>query len=324
MKNAKILWIDLEMTGLEPKKDRILEVAAIATDWDFNEIATFESAVKVENEILESRMVGDFWDTFSETRDALKLQNSRATKNSQEVEADLIKFIEENFAEEISKGEKILLGGNSIHQDRRFIRAEWKKLEKMLHYRMLDVSAWKVVMSAKFKRVFAKPENHRALDDIRGSIEELKFYLKKGEKVMDQSEIKDFLLNFDAAEVRKDEENELEIFEVNFDKLEKIWQEKMAGDLGDFERETGEKILSKITEGEEPKAIFAIIHDGSKPLKVEMKTGAQLARILREKESVVPSKFMSEREWNLIIGQGQVSAEELRDLFRLSYRLVCE
>ena len=141
---------------------------------------------------------------------------------------------------------------------------------------------------------------------------------------MDQSEIKDFLLNFDAAEVRKDEENKLEIFEVNFDKLEKIWQEKMAGDLGDFERETGEKILSKITEVEEPKAIFAIIHDGSKPLKVEMKTGVQLARILREKESVVPSKLMSEREWNLIIGQGQVSAEELRDLFRLSYRLVCE
>ena len=141
---------------------------------------------------------------------------------------------------------------------------------------------------------------------------------------MDQSEIKDFLLNFDAAEVRKDEENKLEIFEVNFDKLEKIWQEKMAGELGDFERETGEKILSKIAESEEPKAIFAIIHDGSKPLKVEMKTGAQLARILREKESVVPSKFMSEREWNLIIGQGQVSAEELRDLFRLSYRLVCE
>ena len=141
---------------------------------------------------------------------------------------------------------------------------------------------------------------------------------------MNQDEIRDFLLTFDAAEVRKDEENKLEIFEVNFDKLEKIWQEKMAGELGDFERETGEKILSKIAESEELKAIFAIIHDGSKPLKVEMKTGAQLARILREKESVVPSKFMSEREWNLIIGQGQVSAEELRDLFRLSYRLVCE
>ena len=141
---------------------------------------------------------------------------------------------------------------------------------------------------------------------------------------MDQSEIKDFLLNFNAAEVRKDEENKLEIFEVNFEKLKKIWQEKMVGELGDFERETGEKILSKIAESEEPKAIFAIIHDSSKPLKVEMKTGAQLARILREKESVVPSKLMSERDWNLIIGQGQVSVEELRDLFRLSYRLVCE
>lgn len=141
---------------------------------------------------------------------------------------------------------------------------------------------------------------------------------------MNQDEIRDFLLNFDAAEVRKDEENKLEIFEVNFDKLAEIWQEKMAEELGDFERETGEKILSKISESEDSKAIFAIIHDGSNPLKVEMKTGVQLARILREKESVVPSKLMSEREWNLIIGQGQVPVEDLKDLLRLSYRLICE
>ena len=65
---------------------------------------------------------------------------------------------------------------------------------------------------------------------------------------MNQDEIRDFLLTFDAAEVRKDEENRLEIFEVNFDKLEKIWQEKIVGELGDFERETGEKILAKIAE----------------------------------------------------------------------------
>lgn len=141
---------------------------------------------------------------------------------------------------------------------------------------------------------------------------------------MNQDKIRDFLLTFDAAEVRKDEENRLEIFEVNFDKLEKIWQEKIVGELGDFERETGEKILAKIAESEDSKAIFAIIHDGSNPLKVEMKTGAQLARILREKESVVPSKLMSEREWNLIIGQGQVPVEDLKDLLRLSYRLICE
>lgn len=141
---------------------------------------------------------------------------------------------------------------------------------------------------------------------------------------MNQDEIRDFLLTFDAAEARKDEENKLEIFEVNFDKLAEIWQEKMAEELGDFERETGEKILSKISESEDSKAIFAIIHDGSNPLKVEMKTGAQLARVLREKESVVPSKLMSEREWNLIIGQGQVTVEDLKDLLRLSYRLICE
>ncbi len=181
-KNAKILWIDLEMTGLDPAEDRILEVAAIATDWDFNEIATYESAVKVDESIVDSRMVGDFWETFSETRDALKQQNSAAELDAQSVEAQLIEFIKDNFAEELAAGEKIILGGNSIHQDRRFIRNEWRELDKMLHYRMLDVSAWKVVMNGKFKRVFAKPEEHRALDDIRGSIQELEFYLKKVKK----------------------------------------------------------------------------------------------------------------------------------------------
>ena len=160
-KNAKVLWIDLEMTGLDPEHDRILEVAAIATDWDFNEVATFESAVKVDEELVKKRMVGKFWEEFTESRDGL---------------------IKQNFAQELEKDEKILLGGNSIHQDRRFIRNEWPKLDKMLHYRMLDVSAWKVVMNGKFKRVFAKPEDHRALDDIRGSIMELEFYLKKVKK----------------------------------------------------------------------------------------------------------------------------------------------
>ena len=181
-KAAKILWIDLEMTGLDPVSDRILEVAAIATDWDFNEIATYESAVKVDESIIKKRMIGDFWETFSETREALKVQNAAAALDARAVEAQLIEFVKANFAEELAAGEKILLAGNSIHQDRRFIRSEWKELEKMLHYRMLDVSAWKVVMNGKFKRVFAKPEEHRALDDIRGSIQELEFYLKKVKK----------------------------------------------------------------------------------------------------------------------------------------------
>ena len=91
------------------------------------------------------------------------------------VEHELLGFIDQNFADE----EKVLLAGNSIHQDRKFIENEWPRLNARLHYRMLDVSAWKVVFEGKYKKKFAKPEAHRALDDIQGSIQELQYYLKK-------------------------------------------------------------------------------------------------------------------------------------------------
>ena len=71
------------------------------------------------------------------------------------------------------------MAGNSIHQDRKFIDREWPNLGFLLHYRMLDVSAWKVVFDGKYGKRFAKPEAHRALDDIKGSIMELKYYLTK-------------------------------------------------------------------------------------------------------------------------------------------------
>ena len=180
--DKKILWVDLEMTGLNPKKDRILEVAAIITDWDFNEIATFESAVKVSPKIIKERMVGDFWDKFSDVKNSLIEQNRQSSSSSKEVEQELISFLNEHFKEDISNNEKIILAGNSIHQDRRFIRSEWKNLDELLHYRMLDVTSWKIVMNEKYHHVFAKPEEHRALDDIRGSIMELKYYLKKVKK----------------------------------------------------------------------------------------------------------------------------------------------
>ena len=76
MKNAKILWIDLEMTGLHPSEDRILEVAAIATDWDFKEVATYESAVKVPKKLLEARMVGEFWETFTDDDQSPKVEGA--------------------------------------------------------------------------------------------------------------------------------------------------------------------------------------------------------------------------------------------------------
>mgnify|MGYP002517133982 FL=1 len=170
MKKAKLLWVDLEMTGLEPDKDKILEVAAIATDMQLNEIATYEAVVKVDDKLIKSRMVGDFWEKNSKTRDALIAQNATG-KPVKEAEKELLDFIDKNF------GKTIYLAGNSIHQDRKFIEREMPELDKKLHYRMLDVSAWKIYFENALNKKFTKPENHRALDDINGSIEELKWYL---------------------------------------------------------------------------------------------------------------------------------------------------
>lgn len=173
-KYAKILWIDLEMTGLSPIDDRILEVAAIATNWDFKEIATYTAVKKVGPSLMKKRMVGEFWDKFPEVRSALMAQNISG-KNGRVVENELLEFIETHF----DSNTPVLLAGNSIHQDRKFIENEWGRLNDRLHYRMLDVSAWKVVFEGKYRKKFAKPEAHRALEDIRGSIEELEYYLKK-------------------------------------------------------------------------------------------------------------------------------------------------
>ena len=162
------------MTGLDPAEDRILEVAAIITDWDFNEIATYEAVKQVGSRLMQARMVGEFWDEYAGVRDALMAQNATG-KNGRTVENELLTFIDEHIGDE----DKVLLAGNSIHQDRRFIVNEWPRLDARLHYRMLDVTAWKVVFEGKFCKKFAKPEAHRALEDIRGSIDELKYYLKK-------------------------------------------------------------------------------------------------------------------------------------------------
>jgi len=174
MTQAKILWIDLEMTGLDPKEDRILEVAAIATDWDFQEIARYEAVKKVGPNLMKQRMVGEFWENYSDVRDSLMAQNENG-KNGRTVENELLAFINEHFASD----KPVLLAGNSIHQDRKFIENEWPRLNEKLHYRMLDVSAWKVVFEGKYKKKFAKPEAHRAMEDIQGSIEELQYYLGK-------------------------------------------------------------------------------------------------------------------------------------------------
>ena len=169
-KKAKLLWIDLEMTGLVPEKDRIIEVAAIATDWKFHEIARYTAVVKVPEKLMKERMVGEFWDKNDQSRQALIAQNNSG-KSGATVEKELLELIEQNF------GKEVYLAGNSIHQDRKFIDREWPNLSSKLHYRMLDVSAWKVYFANALGHKFIKPEVHRAVDDIQGSIEELKWYL---------------------------------------------------------------------------------------------------------------------------------------------------
>jgi len=178
-KVSRILWIDLEMTGLDPVEDRILEVAALVTDWDFNEIAQYEGVVKVGPRLVERRMLkgpaAEFFNKHANVRDQLIKQNDEQGRSGRTIENELLAFVDEHFP----ANEPVLLAGNSIHIDRGFIKNEWKRLDERLHYRMLDVTAWKVVFEGKFKKKFAKPEVHRAISDIRGSIEELQYYLKR-------------------------------------------------------------------------------------------------------------------------------------------------
>ena len=170
-KKASLLWVDLEMTGLSPEEDRILELAAIATDWDLEPVAEMTAIVKVPEELMKRRMVGEFWQKNQEAYKGLFEQN-KTGESADKVEKNLLDFVKENF------GAEVFLAGNSIHQDRKFIDKEWPKLAQKLHYRMLDVSAWKVYFEHALNRRFLKKENHRALDDILGSIEELKYYRK--------------------------------------------------------------------------------------------------------------------------------------------------
>lgn len=100
------------------------------------------------------------------------MKQNATGKSATEVEQELLEFMDQNF------GQEIILAGNSIHQDRKFIDREWPEMAKRLHYRMLDVSAWKVYFEGAKGKKFTKREAHRALDDIQGSIEELKWYLE--------------------------------------------------------------------------------------------------------------------------------------------------
>jgi oligoribonuclease len=166
----RLLWIDMEMTGLDVDREVIIEVAAIVTDLNFRELDTYEAVVKQPQEFLDNM---DDWNTEHHTASGLvaKVPNGSAPEV---VEDRLLELIKRNWPD---PRDRPVLAGNSIHQDKLFINKYWPRLSEKLHYRMLDVSSWKIIMREKLGFKFNKNNNHRALDDVRESIQELQAYV---------------------------------------------------------------------------------------------------------------------------------------------------
>lgn len=167
---TKLLWVDLEMTGLDPKEHVIIEVAAEITDFNFNTLASYESLVLQPEDKLTTM---NEWAQRQHDMSGLTDRVRREGKPERDVIHELVGFIRAQFGDEPA-----VLAGNSIHNDRIFIRQWWPEVEEVLHYRMLDVSSWKVFMQGRYGAKFEKKEVHRAFDDIQASIAELQYYLE--------------------------------------------------------------------------------------------------------------------------------------------------
>jgi oligoribonuclease len=172
---SNLIWIDMEMSGLSPDNDRILEVAIVITDVQLNVVAEGPVRVVHQPDDIFDRM--DSWNKSTHKKSGLIDRVKAATQNEAEVEAELIAFLTQHLAENTSP-----MCGNSICQDRRFLARHMPKLEAFFHYRNLDVSTlkelakrWKPGIMAGF----AKHGKHEALADIHESIEELKYYKEK-------------------------------------------------------------------------------------------------------------------------------------------------
>jgi len=167
-----LVWIDLEMTGLSPEKDRIIEIATIITDSNLNIVA--EGPVFAVSQPANMLAGMDEWNTRTHTGTGLVERVLESTVEEREAEQETLRFIQEYVPRNKSP-----LCGNSICQDRRFLARYMRELEDYLHYRNLDVSTVKELAKRWHPDLvngFEKQGTHRALDDIRESIEELRYY----------------------------------------------------------------------------------------------------------------------------------------------------
>ncbi len=163
----KLLWLDMEMTGLDVEKERIIEIAAVITNMELCELDSYQCVVKQNKELL-SKM--DDWNTRHHTASGL-LEKIPQGISEEYAEMKLIDLVKKHFKE------PAVLAGNSVGQDKKFIDKYFTDLAPLIHYRILDVSSWKIIFSEKYNKRFNKQESHRALDDIRESIDEMRFYL---------------------------------------------------------------------------------------------------------------------------------------------------
>lgn len=167
-----LLWLDMEMTGLEPDKDRIIELAIVVTDADLNTIAEGPVLVVHQTDAVLDAM--DNWNKGTHGKSGLIDRVKASHLAEPDAEAQMLTFVKQYVPERTSP-----MCGNSICQDRRFMARYMPALEAYFHYRNLDVSTlkelakrWRPGLAEGFK----KSGKHEALADIYESIEELKYY----------------------------------------------------------------------------------------------------------------------------------------------------
>lgn len=169
---SNLVWIDLEMTGLSPETDTIIEIATIVTDKHLNELE--EGPVHAIRQSQATMSAMDEWNTRQHGKSGLTARVLESDFNARDAEIATIEFLSEWVDEGASP-----MCGNSICQDRRFLAREMPQLESYFHYRNLDVSTLKILARQWAPSIadgFFKESEHLALADIRDSIAELRWY----------------------------------------------------------------------------------------------------------------------------------------------------
>lgn len=173
--DKNLIWIDLEMTGLDPDSHKIIEIATIVTDAELNVLAQGPVLAIYQPEIELAKM--DDWCTNTHTKSGLVDR----VKQSQITEEDAVKQTIEFLSKWVPSGSSPICG-NSVGQDRRFLYRHMPDLEQFFHYRTVDVSTIKELVNRwqpEILKEFKKQGTHLALDDIIESINELRFYREK-------------------------------------------------------------------------------------------------------------------------------------------------